>query len=140
MNDAHLFAVTKDCMLKADYTGGGRARIGCIAVYHGAILAKGYNSDKTHSFQAQFNQWRYKDSGNKYLPPKMHAELAVLQRLKYLDIDFSKLHLYIYRETRDGKIANCRPCQACFQAIKQYGVMHIHYTTNEGFCYEKLTN
>lgn len=138
MNDSHLFKVARECSLKADYTGGGKARIGCIVVYRGSILAKGWNTDKTHTAQAQFNCWRYKDCGNKYLPCKTHAEIAALTKIKYLDIDFEKVHLYIYREFKDGHLANCRPCPSCMAAIKKMNIKNLHYTTPDGYCYEKL--
>lgn len=138
MNDVHLFKLARECSLKSDYTGAGKARIGCIAVYNGSVLAKGFNTDKTHTSQATFNKWRYKDCGNKYLPQKLHAELNVLQKIKYLDIDFSKVHLYIYRETKDGKMAMCRPCPACMAAIEAKKIRYIHYTTDKGICFEIL--
>lgn len=138
MNDAHLFKVAREWSMKASYTGGGKPRLGCIVVYKNAILAGGYNSDKTHPAQEQFNRYRFKDIGNNYLPSKIHSEVHALFKIRYLDIDFSKVHLYIYRETRDGKIANARPCQACMRAIKSYGIKYIHYTTNDGYAFEKL--
>lgn len=138
MNDVHLFAAARDSMLKADYTGGGKARIGCVAVYKKAILAKGFNTDKTHTEQARFNKWRYKNVGNRYLPEKLHAETSVLNRIRYLDIDFSKVHLYIYRETRDGNRAMCRCCPSCFAALRELGIKHIHYTSEQGFVHEVL--
>lgn len=138
MNDDHLFKVARECSLKSDYTGGGRARIGCIAVYNGSILAKGFNTDKTHTDQAKYNKWRYKDSGNNYLPSKLHAETACLSKMKFLDIDWSKVHLYIYRETRDGRLAMSRPCPACMQAIRDLNIKHIAYTTDCGYATEKL--
>lgn len=138
MNDSHLFAASRECMKHADYTGGSNARIGCIVVYKGSILAKGYNTNRTHTYQARFNKIRYKENGNNYLPEKMHAEISVLQRIKYLDIDFSRVHLYIYRELKNGHIALAKPCPACMAAIKQMGIKHIHYTSYDGFVYEKL--
>lgn len=138
MNDAHLFKAARDCSKNADYSGGGKAKIGCVAVYKGTILAKGWNTDKTHSEQAYYNQWRYKDSANNYLPDKLHAEMSVLNRIKYLDIDFSKLHLYVYREYRNGSLAPSRPCPSCLAAIKQLGIRNVHYTTLDGYCTEKL--
>ena len=136
MSDDHLFRITREVSLQATYCGS--ARIGCIAVYRGTILAKGCNSDKTHTTQAKFNVYRFKNSGNRYLPDKLHSEMTVLQKIKYLDIDFSRLHLYVYREWKDGTIAMARPCEACFAAIRALGIRHIHYTTNHGFAYEKL--
>ena len=138
MNDAHLFAAARKAMLKADYTGGNKVRIGCVAVYKGTILAKGCNTDRTHTYQAYYNKWRYKDSGNKYLPEKLHAELSVLQRIKFLDIDFSKVHLYIYREMKDGRQAMSRCCPSCLAAAKACGIKHLHYTSPDGFIHEVL--
>ena len=137
-SDYHLFQLARECSLKSDYTGGGRAHIGAIAVYKGSILAKGFNTDKTHTAQSRFNVYRYKDSGNNYLPEKCHAEQTVIQKIKYLDIDFSKVKLYIYREFKDGRLAMCRPCPSCQAAIKEMGIKQIYYTTESGYCKEEL--
>ena len=137
-SDSHLFQLARECSLKSDYTGGGRAHIGAVISYKGTVLAKGWNSDKTHTVQSKYNVYRYKDSGNKYLPPKVHAEAAALQKIKYLDIDFSKIKLYVYREFSDGHIANCRPCPSCMAAARELGIKHIYYTTNDGYCHEEL--
>ena len=139
MNDSHLFKLARECSLKSDYSGCGRARIGAIISYKGAVLAKGFNTDRTHTDQAKYNKWRYKKHGNKYLPDKCHAECAVISKIKYLDIDFSKVHLYVYRELRNGSLANSRPCAACMAAIKQMGIKNIHYTSDDGYCYERIT-
>lgn len=139
MNDNHFFKAARECSKNADYCGSSSVKIGCIIAYKGSILAKGWNTDKTHSVQARYNKWRYKES-NRYLPAKLHSELAALRRIKYLNIDFSKVHIYIYREYQNGKLALCRPCNACFAAIKQMGIRHIHYTTEDGFCYEKISS
>lgn len=140
MNDSHLFKVARECSLKSDYKSNcSSARIGCITVYKGAILTKSFNSDKTHTIQGKYNKWRYnEDVTKKYLPSKIHAELGCIQRIKYLDIDFSKVHLYIYRETRQGKLAMARCCPSCMAAIRELGIKHLHYTTDGGYCYEKL--
>lgn len=130
--DTHLFRLARECSLKSDYTGGGRAHIGCVISYKGAVLAKGWNSDKTHTQQSRYNVYRYKDCGNNYLPAKQHAEAAALQKIKYLDIDFSKVKVVVYREFHNGKLANCRPCPACMAAIKEMGIEQIYYTTEDG--------
>lgn len=64
----NFFKHARKCSLEADYTGGSQARIGCVITYHGTILAKGHNSDTTHSLQERFNHHRYKDVGARYLP------------------------------------------------------------------------
>ena len=136
--DAHLFKLARDCSFKSDYSGCGRARIGCVVAYRGTVLAKGFNSDRTHTDQAKFNKWRYKNSGNNYLPEKLHAELSVLQKIKYLDIDFSKVHIYVYREMKNGHVAMARPCASCMAAIKHIGIKNIHYSTYDGYAWEKI--
>ena len=139
MNDAHLFRAARESSLKADYTGCSQTKVGCVVVYKGSILVKGWNSDKTHSAQAKYNKWRYKDSLGRYLPSKVHSEIAALSKIKFLDIDFSRVHVYVYRELKNGKPAMARPCSACMAAIKNMGIKHVHYSTNDGFAYERLT-
>lgn len=134
----NFFKHARKCSLEADYTGGSQARIGCVITYHGTILAKGHNSDTTHSLQERFNHHRYKDVGARYLPSKVHAEISALSKIRYLDIDFSKVEIYTYRELRNGKIAKSRPCEACMAAIKKMGIKKICYTTEDGYAKETL--
>lgn len=136
MNDSHLFKIAREVSKCADYNGN--AKLGCVAVYKGAVLAKGFNSDKTHTVQEIYNRERYKNCGNRYLPSRVHAEISVLSKIKYLDIDFSRLHIYIFRELKNGQLAMARPCQSCFSALKAMGVKHIHYTTEMGYCEETI--
>ena len=135
-SDSHLFKLAREVSLDASYCGS--ARIGCIVVYRGTVLAKGYNSDKTHTAQAKFNVYRFKNCGNKYLPSKVHAELAALAKIKYLDIDFSKVTLFIYREFSTGNPAPARCCPSCLAAIRKLGIKTIVYTTDEGYAIEYL--
>jgi len=138
-SDSHLFKIARECSLMSDYTSNcSSARIGCVISYKGSILAKGYNSNKTHTTQAKYNVWRYKDKSNNYLPQKIHAELAALVKIQYLDIDFSKVRIYIYRETRNGELAMARPCSACLTRIKELGIKYISYTTDSGYASERL--
>lgn len=137
-SDGHLFKAAREVSMNADYTGGGRPRIGCVIVYKGTILAKGWNADKTHSAQEYYNRWRFKNSGNQYMPSKVHSEVSALWKIRYLDIDMSRVHVYVYRETRAGKLAMARPCPACMAAIKDMGIKHIHYTTDDGYANELI--
>ena len=137
VSDDHLFKLAKEESKFADYCGATDVQIGCVVVYHGTILAKGHNSDKTHTTQKQYNRWRYKQVGVKYLPAKTHSEIDAITKIKYLDIDFSKVHLYIYREFANGAPAMARPCEACMAAIDALKIKHIHYTTNGGYAYER---
>lgn len=140
MSDSHLFKLARECSLKSDYTSNcSSAKVGCITVYKGTVLTKSFNSDKTHTIQAKYNKWRYNpEQSKKYLPCKIHAELGCIQRIKYLDIDFSKVHIYVYRETKKGELAMARPCPSCLAAIKELGIRYIHYTTDSGYAVERI--
>ena len=124
------FKIAREESLLADYSGP--AQIGCAVYYKGTLLAKGHNSDKTSPLQEKYNRYRYKDCGNRYLPAKTHAEVAALKKIRWLDIDFSLVEVYIYRELKDG------PCRSCLEFIKDMGIKTIYYTTSDGFVKEKL--
>lgn len=57
-----------------------------------------------------------------------------------MDINFSKVKLYIYRSRKDQEYGLSRPCPSCMAAIKDLGIKHIYYTTNDGFAYEEMEN
>lgn len=139
MNHQHMFEAAKEVSQNADYSGANNVKIGCVIVYKGTILAKGCNSDKTHPMQEQYNRYRFKKKeGEKYLPAKCHAEVAALAKIKYLDIDFSAAHIFVYREFKDGHKAIARPCPACMNALRAQGIRKIHYTTADGYAFEKI--
>ena len=52
---------------------------------------------------------------------------------------FFQSKLYIYRKRNDKPYGMSRPCPSCMAAIKDLGIKHIYYTTNEGFAYECVT-
>ena len=68
--------------------------------------------------------------------PKVHAEMKCLIDTKDLNIDWSKVSIFIYRE-HNGKMLNCKPCKACSKALKDRGINNIYYTTEIGFNYER---
>lgn len=139
MNYRHYLELAAECAKAATYSGPSKVKLGCIAVYHGTILAKGCNSDKTHTTQAKYNYLRYDASLlGKYCPSKAHAEISVLQKIKYLDIDFSKVTLFIYREFKDGTPAIAKPCASCTAAARELGIRTLVYTTDGGYAIEHL--
>ena len=131
--------IAKKVSKEATYKGSRtNVNIGAVLVYHGTILAKGSNSNKTHPMQDKMNALRYdKENLTKYCPPKIHAEIACLTKCRWLDIDFSKVELYIYREYQDGTTALARPCKACAQAIREMGIKKVCYSTENGYCEER---
>lgn len=139
MNYQHYLDLANDCAKTATYTGPSKVKLGCVAVYHGTVLAKGCNTDKTHTSQAKYNYLRYdEDRSTRYYPPKIHSEISVLSKIKYLDIDFSKVILFVAREYKSGAPALARPCASCMALIREYGIHTICYTTDNGYAIEHL--
>lgn len=137
MNHEHYLKLARDCSKKSTYSIHRRVQVGCVLVYKGAVLAKGWNMAQTHTEQMKYNHLRFQVK-DKECPHKAHAEMKVLSKVKYLDIDFSKAILYIYREYTDGQPAMARCCPSCMAAAKALGIRTIVYTTDEGYAVEKI--
>ena len=117
-----------------------KIHVGCIAVYKGTIIAVGFNTNKTHPVQKYYNQFRKPEGDDISMvsEPKLHAEINCLNQLKHLNINFSKVKLYIYRIRNDQPFGMARPCPSCMAAIKDLGIRDIYYTTNDGNVNEKI--
>ena len=114
-----------------------KIHIGCVAVYQGQVIGIGCNCNKTHPSQKHYNKYRI---SSETMLPKLHAEISCINQVKHLNINFSKVKLYIYRIRKDQPFGLARPCPSCMEAIKDLGIKNIYYTTNEGFSYEHLEN
>ena len=112
-----------------------KTHVGCVAVYQGQVIGLGCNCNKTHPIQKKYN--RYRKPSDSMLP-KLHAETSCLNQIKHLDINFSKVKLYIYRIRKDQPFGMARPCPSCMAAIRDLGIRNIYYTTNDGYAHEKL--
>lgn len=112
-----------------------KTHIGCVAVYQGNIIGIGCNTNKTHPSQKYYNKYR---EYSEQLLPKLHAEINCINQIRHLDINFSKVKLYIYRIRKDQPYGMARPCPSCMAAIKDIGIKDIYYTTNDGYANEKI--
>ena len=130
--DYRYFEKARQIANISDYN---RIHVGCVAVYHGQIIGIGCNTNKTHPAQKFYN--RYREPSDTMLP-KLHAEISCISQIKNLDINFSKVKLYIYRIRKDQPFGLARPCPSCMAAIKDLGIRDVYYTTNDGYAYEKL--
>lgn len=132
-----FFKEAKSCLCNVDYTGASSAQIGAVAVYHGMVIARGWNQNKTHTLQQRYNIYRFNMTGPHYCPSKIHAEMDIISKIRHLDIDFRKVHIYVYRETKNGDRAMSRPCESCCRALRDLGVRKVFYTTDKGYCEER---
>ena len=112
-----------------------KIHIGCVAVYQGQVIGLGCNANKTHPMQKFYNRYRQQPDN---LLPKLHAEISCLNQIKHLNINFTKVKLYIYRIRKDQPYRMARPCPSSMAAIKDLGTKNVYYTTDAGYAYEKI--
>lgn len=131
-SDYKFFNKARQVALASDYR---KVHIGCVAVYQGNIIGVGCNCNKTHPTQKFYNRYRTQSDT---LLPKLHAELNCINSIRYLNVNFSKVKLYVYRIRKDQPYGLARPCPSCMAAIKDFGIQDVYYTTNDGHAYERL--
>ena len=137
MNE-RFFKFAREASKKSDYTGSSSSpAIGAVAVRNKSIVAEAWNTNRTSPLQARYNVYRYR---NDTTPAKSHCEVSLIQRLRWKagDIDWSKIDIYIYRELKNGKLANSRPCPSCMKLLRDQGLKRIFYTTENGFVEERF--
>lgn len=131
-NDYNYFKKARQTAMISDYK---KVHIGCVAIYHGSIIGIGCNTNKTHPLQKYYN--RFRENSEKMLP-KLHAEMNCLNSIRNLNINFTRVKLYIYRIRNDQPFGLARPCPSCMAAIKDLGIRDIFYTSNDGYVYERI--
>ena len=112
---------------------------GCVAVYKGKVIAKGYNLYKTHPEQMVYNE-EYRNPNKEFWGThSLHAEMLCINRIVNSHMDkskFRKIKLYIYRKRKDKPYGMSRPCPACMNRLKDLGFKEIYYTTDDGIAHE----
>ena len=114
--------------------------LGAIFTYKNRVLSDGWNSLKSSPIQKEYNKYRdfAFDSPNN---GTLHAEMMALVRCRDMDVDWSKVSVFVYREHADGHPALARCCPACMKALKDKGIKNIYYSTEfspDGFTYERI--
>lgn len=91
-----------------------RFKLGCIIAKRNKVITVGFNNmDKSHPKTK--DPWK-----------NIHAEFHALIGLS--KNDSKGCTAYVYRETKDGKTANAKPCQTCEAALKLAGIKKVYYT------------
>lgn len=131
-SDFKYFDKARQAASVSDYH---KTHIGCVAIYQSNIIGIGCNCNKTHPTQKFYNRYRKQ---SELMLPKLHAEISCINSIRHLDINFSKLKLYIYRIRKDQPFGLSRPCPSCMAAIRDIGIRDIYYTTNDGYAHERI--
>lgn len=115
-----------------------RYHLGAVLYYKGKMVSQGHNSKKTSPIQKALNKQRGfdPDECGSYNP--IHAEVSCLGKAKDANIDFNRAVVFVYREHKNGEKAMARPCKGCMKALKDFGVKTICYTTESGYCVERI--
>lgn len=114
----------------AEFSDFPRQKLGCVLMQGNKVLAIGYNTTKTNPMQKMFNRYRHFDFET-LNDGTIHAEMHLLLKTRYWDVDWSRTTLYIYREfKRNHKPALAKPCPACQAALWGRGITEIYYTNH----------
>jgi len=104
-------------------------KLGSVIMRKGKILSSGCNQRfKTHPY-CKYNGADHNRN--------LHAELVSIFRIKNKEI-LRGATLLVYREHKNGTLANSRPCPMCMNEIKRWGIKKVIYTTNHGIFEEKV--
>lgn len=106
-------------------------RVGAVLVANKTIISVGVNSaTKSHPLQKMYNEFRHFQVEIRHL---IHAEMECIIKYKKLNEDIPDLKMYIARIRKNGTLVPGHPCPACQQALKEYGVNSIVYSSFNGF-------
>jgi tRNA(Arg) A34 adenosine deaminase TadA len=104
-------------------------KLGAVIVKGGKIISKSFNqSNKSHTY--------VKRNGEHY-NQNLHAELSCIFKVKNKELLRGAI-IFVYRERKNGDLANSRPCPMCYELIQYYGIKRIIYTTCDGIFLEGL--
>lgn len=115
-----------------------KTKVGCVIIVpNDPVRYYGINSNtKSHPLQAFYNE-AYRPFTKSKCNHNLHAETSALLHIKdRKDIQGAKA--YIYRISKLGEQMDARPCNACINMFKDYGIMTLYYSTRHGYAIETL--
>lgn len=127
ISDRDLWFVRLAHKLAHDSIPHAGARVCAIIAHRGEVLSIGYNSSKTHPFQA-----KYRKNPHAVF---WHAETAAINNALKRDYQhlLSKSTMYVLRLTHAGNPAISMPCEGCTRAIFEHDISRVLYTTGQGW-------
>ena len=105
-----MFEIAK----KLSHRSPSKFKHGCVISDKRKIIGVGFN-DMNKTYPKTLDPWK-----------TLHAEVHALIGL---DRSLTKgSTAYVYRETKDGKPANSKPCESCKLALQLAGIRKVYYT------------
>lgn len=109
--DKGFFVLARNASKNSNY----KIKIGCVIAIHGKPVSVGWNVVKTHPTY----------TGNSHRR-SIHAEIRAVISAR---CDVTGGIAYVYRETRNGVPALCKPCDFCHDIMGEAGIRSVYYTT-----------
>ena len=122
MTKTKAYELAKSASLNSDFY---KCHTGAVAIYGNKVIAYGWNSEKLSPMQAKYNTRTRGFDGHKYRST-IHAEMMVVNKIKYLDIDFSQVRIFVWRGQDFPELS--KPCKACEKAMRDLGIRKVFYT------------
>lgn len=97
-------------------------QIGCVISVHGRPVSVGFNICKSHP--------KYTSRRS----PSIHAEVRAIIAS---NCDISGGIAFVYRESSSGLPRLARPCNTCYNLLKEAGIKKVVYTTNSAPYYKE---
>ena len=120
---------TMDSVIKVAESSPSKKRVGAMLLKKNKIVSTGVNKEtKSHPLQAKLAEMVGLDE-KIYL----HAEISALVRCKS---DADTIVVARLGGHSGNELRNARPCPICSLALKEAGIQHIYYTTDDGFLYQ----
>ena len=92
---------------------------GSVIVKGGRVISTGINKERSHP--------RIVSSEHIKEHCSVHAEVDAIKKAK----DVTGATIYVARVNKRGKARDSRPCNRCYEVIKNNGIKKIVYSTSE---------
>lgn len=115
MNLLKILGIAKKASLKSDHHS---FLIGAVVFTKKNIISVGYNHlFKTHPIFNKINNLK-----------TLHAEASAILGARHLNLKGASIA--VYREHKDGTLAQAKPCKDCEELLRLYGIEKVYYTNN----------
>lgn len=113
-----FFELAKKQSEKSDHP---KHQMGCVIVNKSKVLGFGYNTLKTDPNSP--DPWK-----------TTHAEFAAYKNSN----DIEGATVYVFRQQRNGRWANAKPCPSCLEFLSKTGIKRVYYTNGDGYGFIKI--
>lgn len=138
MNITRAFELSKNASTFSDCN----IKVGSVIMYKNKVISVGYNINKSNPIQKRYNKYRTTKDREFDIEKHdngLHSEhMALRNAVRLFNGDLSKCSIFVYSAKKNGSTRLSRPCKACYNLLKDYGIKNMYYTTENGYNYERI--